>query len=1194
MTRPTCYHPRMKTILRDLPLLFKFTKRIWIFLLQLIFLLIIFPLSNKHTCHAFLGNLTTINKIKTSTALPKDGVVIDLSRDHQFPDKTTWNYSDYSESTNTTSRFNPIYETVDFEITLSEDTQIKTECNSEYWNLGKVFLNRIPKVNKSTILMYKLDKQITNIMPIKIRRNGRLVIINVSRFLAAPSMTTYKFFVKVYRRRKPAKNLSPEINQRRTYSLLNIFWVRISIDFCGSSLKINPVSSINSAINKQKLKPPLKGAVSAPWIDKLMRNVAFSSKSYNYSIPEHFKDLIDVGDARAVCGAGGCNPINIAYNLGNNDYFSLDKSRGNKLRILVADLNYQQLFSNGKTPILSVQMIANFNSDHAECTLNIKIIDINDNSPIFVKPYRAEIANDYSVKAEVIKAIAEDIDFGDNGKIFYMIKDADDMFDIDNITGTIYVTSPLNLEKRVSLNVEVFAYDKGRPWKYSSAIVDIRLNHTINQYPPVFDHNYYGTSCFEDIRTGAIIIRVHAFDPDYEDVPLNWKSITNFNIRKVRHLPSLRSPRGNITGQKFIKNSSIFGRKNTLNKRGIYNTYKKPKRDEPSGRGNVVAIYYSIVGDNDNGVFAIDSKMGDIKTIAKLDAETKSYYELVVQATDEGGSGLKTTVIVYIQVKDINDNPPEIIGPAQALGVSVNAKPGDLVYVVKAIDKDISNNPIDPVTLKEGLPAPSFSFEPATGEIKVASTSLQPGEETLTIEAKDKGTPPLTSSLSIPIKMFLVEAAKGSSQTPSLLTKEKMENEKRGKDDKGKDDKGADKDKAKTTTLKAVPGLPPPPGGAPIRPPEPGMDGKLPLGPSPPPGKGLAVPPPPPGTRPADPSPALGARPTGPPPPPGARPAAPPPPGAIAGARLSGAAHVRPPMPPGTAPPLNPGGPPKSMDLSKPPSTAVPATAKPPVFAGALPPLKDNTIAYTDDADKSYGYDYNYGYDTSQYGASEYAYSADPYYNYNYGDYYDDYDSKYTYDDNYAYSYGGDDYNSDAYGYGADPYYDYNYNDYYGGDYSDYYSGGDYGSYGGIDASGTYGGEYSVYDSSAYGSGASTAYGSDAYGTDAYGSTAPGSDAYGSTAYGTDAYGSGAPSSDAYGSSAYGTDAYGSTAAGSDAYGSSAYGTEGSTTYGTDESTSYGTNAYGSTVYDASGASKGSENSVATDQYASSTYDGID
>ncbi|CAK9290981.1 unnamed protein product [Gordionus sp. m RMFG-2023] len=1240
----------MPKILRNLHLLIKFRKKNWFFVSQFILLSIIFSLSNRHTCHAINGILATI---KETTVIPIDGIVNDKFRDNLYSDKTVWNYSEhYSESTNTTWRINSTYETVEFKITLSEDTQAKTNNSLEGWNLGKIFLNKTGFVNNSTALIYKLDKQVTNIIPIKMRRDGRVVITDVALFLASPTMTIYKFFVNVYRSGILSKNISPKI-KRRKYKLLKIFWVRVSIDFCGSGLKISPVSSKNSATNNRiKLKPPLKGALN-PKVDTVI-DIGFNRKSFNFSLEEKTLACIDIADARALCGA--CDMSRIVYSLEVNDYFKVDGNNGiPRLCVISAEmLDYGKMFPNGKAPFVVLILRATLRKT-AETTLNINIKEKNNNRPIFIKPYKAEIANDYPIKGEVIKAIAEDADQGNNGKIVYMLKDTDDLFDIDNETGKIFVLSSLIFDKRVSILVTAFAYDKGRPWKYSHTVVTIGLNHKTNQYPPVFSLNYYGTSCFEDIHSGAIIMQVRAYDPDYEDAPLDWRIFTNHNKRKVRHLPALwSSSRGNITDQKFGDKGS-----NSLNKHGIYN--KKLKRGEPApGPGNVASIFYSIVEGNgkDNDVFVIDSKLGDLKTNDKLDAETKSNYELTVQATDEGGRGLKTTVMVYIQVKDINDNPPEIIRPIQALGVSMDAKPGDLVYVVRAIDRDISSDPLNPVSFKENMPAPSFSFEPATGEIKVASSALQPGEETLTIEAQDRGVPPLSSTLSIPIRKYPSEAespdisvyqnsvpgafggsgkiknpmiwaiiviiivfliivmvvagyvyhkkkkeklaagstgigkksTKDSAKTPSLLAKEKAEKEKGGKDDKGKDDKGADKDKTKTATLKVASGLPPPPpGGDPVRPP--GPDGKIPTGPPPP---GAMLPP-------------SGARPAGPPPPPGARPAGQPPPGAISGARPAGAGQPRPPMPPGTAPPLSPGGPPKPVDLSKPPPTSVPVTAKPPVFAGALPPLKDTTVAYTDDADKSYGYDYSYGYDTSQYGASD-AYSADPYYNYNYGEYYDDYDSKYAYDDNYAYSYGGDDYNSDAYGYGTDPYYDYNYNDYYGGDYSDYYSGGDYGSYGGTDASATYGGEYSAYDSSAYGSGASAAYGSDAYassaygtdayGTDAYGSTASGSDTYGSTAYGTDAYGSSAygtdaygsaaPGSDAYGGSAYGTDTYGSTVAGSDAYGSSAYGTEaGSTTYGTEGSTAYGTDAYGSTAYD---ASKGSE-SGATDQYASSTYE---
>lgn len=67
-------------------------------------------------------------------------------------------------------------------------------------------------------------------------------------------------------------------------------------------------------------------------------------------------------------------------------------------------------------------------------------------------------------------------------------------------------------------------------------------------------------------------------------------------------------------------------------------------------------LYYCLGGNSDTK-FYIDPDSGLISTIAPLDYETRSSYQLDVQATDGGGDNDVTSV--SIDVGDVNDNPPD-------------------------------------------------------------------------------------------------------------------------------------------------------------------------------------------------------------------------------------------------------------------------------------------------------------------------------------------------------------------------------------------------------------------------------------------------------------------------------------------------------------------------------------------------------
>lgn len=67
-------------------------------------------------------------------------------------------------------------------------------------------------------------------------------------------------------------------------------------------------------------------------------------------------------------------------------------------------------------------------------------------------------------------------------------------------------------------------------------------------------------------------------------------------------------------------------------------------------------LYYCLGGNSDTK-FYIDPDSGLISTIAPLDFETRSSYQLDVQATD--GEGDNDVTSVSIDVGDVNDNPPD-------------------------------------------------------------------------------------------------------------------------------------------------------------------------------------------------------------------------------------------------------------------------------------------------------------------------------------------------------------------------------------------------------------------------------------------------------------------------------------------------------------------------------------------------------
>uniref|UniRef100_A0A4W5KZU5 Cadherin domain-containing protein n=1 Tax=Hucho hucho TaxID=62062 RepID=A0A4W5KZU5_9TELE len=69
-------------------------------------------------------------------------------------------------------------------------------------------------------------------------------------------------------------------------------------------------------------------------------------------------------------------------------------------------------------------------------------------------------------------------------------------------------------------------------------------------------------------------------------------------------------------------------------------------------------ILYSIVSGDRENQFFIDPLSGMVKVNKQLDRETVSGYSLAVRALDSGVPPMSSTVMVNIDISDINDSPP--------------------------------------------------------------------------------------------------------------------------------------------------------------------------------------------------------------------------------------------------------------------------------------------------------------------------------------------------------------------------------------------------------------------------------------------------------------------------------------------------------------------------------------------------------
>ncbi|KAK2116364.1 Protocadherin-23 [Saguinus oedipus] len=100
-------------------------------------------------------------------------------------------------------------------------------------------------------------------------------------------------------------------------------------------------------------------------------------------------------------------------------------------------------------------------------------------------------------------------------------------------------------------------------------------------------------------------------------------------------------------------------------------------------------LHFSIVADDKDGHFEIDSSTGDLFLSKELDYETTSHYLFRVITTDYSKNlSLSSTVFLSIDVEDQNDHSPSFQDELIVISVEENVPIGTLVYVFNAKDGD--------------------------------------------------------------------------------------------------------------------------------------------------------------------------------------------------------------------------------------------------------------------------------------------------------------------------------------------------------------------------------------------------------------------------------------------------------------------------------------------------------------------------
>ncbi|KAM9826332.1 protocadherin-17 isoform X4 [Syngnathus typhle] len=507
------------------------------------------------------------------------------------------------------------------------------------------------------------------------------------------------------------------------------------------------------------------------------------------------------------------------YQITRDDYnlFSLEvKSRGDgtKFPELVIQRPLDREERNHHTLILSATDGGEYPRS-GTMQINVKVIDSNDNSPVFDQPsYVVEIPENSPPGKVLIDLNATDPDEGNNGQVVYSFSGyaperIRELFSIDSRTGVIKIQGEIDYEESPVIEIDVQAKDLGPNPIPGHCKVTVKVLDRNDNWPSIGFVSVRQGAISEAAPPGTVIALVRVTDKDsgrngqlqcrvlgnvpfkleenYDnfytvvtDRPLDRETQDEYNVTivaKDNGIPPLNSTKS-FTVKILDENDNV-----PRFTKAVY-LLQIPENNIPGEfLGSVLAhdpdlgqngtVYYSIMNSNVSGgdvntYVNVNAANGAIYAVRSFNYEQIKYFDFKVLARDAGSPHLESNTTVRISVLDVNDNIPVIVLPllqndTAEIHVPRNVGVGYIVTTVRAVDNDYGESGRLTYEISDGNEEHLFDIDPVTGEVRTAHPfwdNVSPVVE-LIIRVSDHGKPTLTTAARLLIKASNGQPADG-------------------------------------------------------------------------------------------------------------------------------------------------------------------------------------------------------------------------------------------------------------------------------------------------------------------------------------------------------------------------------------------------------------------------------------------------
>lgn len=447
---------------------------------------------------------------------------------------------------------------------------------------------------------------------------------------------------------------------------------------------------------------------------------------------------------------------------------------------------------------------------HGYLQVNVTILDVNDNPPIFDhSDYIVSLNESVPPGTPVLQVMATDSDLGDNAKITYYLADTERQFTVDPETGVISTTEPLECPQQSCPQVPrpgsgcpkscvftVFARDHGSPRQDGRTYVTVNLVDA-NDHDPIIRFRYFpSTAGFatvdENALNGSVVAAVSVGDSDEGlngETDVRILSGNELNHFRLDYTPSFDIVRvhGVLDREEISKynltvvatdkgtpprtatafliihvndvndHEPVFEKSEysaILSELAPPGTYVAGITASDEDTGVNAQIYYAFVSGNEHQWFNMNPDSGLITTRAALDREVQGTVELRISARDGGPNPKWAYTQLKVTILDENDEAPQFSQQYINVSLSENTSPHTLVAMLTAADHDQGTNGSVTYSLQPGVQQRypnTFALDSLTGQL---TTKTQLDRETIAeyeirVIARDQGVPPQSSTATV-------------------------------------------------------------------------------------------------------------------------------------------------------------------------------------------------------------------------------------------------------------------------------------------------------------------------------------------------------------------------------------------------------------------------------------------------------------